>query len=188
MSDFTIRDARPADAERLAEIYAYYVRHTAVSFEYQPPAPEEFRARMERTIPRYPYLVAEDGGAVWGYAYAGPFIPRSACDWSCEASIYLDRRARRRGMGRSLYNALADRLREMGIVNLYACVAVPGVPDEYLDRSSVDFHTRMGFTEVGLFRNCGCKFGRWYHLVWLEKALGPHVQNPSPVVPPQIRP
>ena len=30
-----IRDVREEDAERLAEIYAYYVEHTAISFEYE---------------------------------------------------------------------------------------------------------------------------------------------------------
>lgn len=188
MNPFTIRDARPADAEQLLEIYAYYVNHTAVSFEYQPPSLAEFQDRIERTLPHYPYLVAETGGVICGYAYAGPFVGRAACNWSCETSIYLDRTMRKMGAGRALYDALADRLREMGIVNLYACIACSDVPDEYLDRNSPEFHAHMGFKEVGVFRNCGCKFGRWYHLIWMEKALGPHIPNPPAVNPPQNRP
>jgi phosphinothricin acetyltransferase len=82
-----IRDARPADAGPLLEIYAWYVRHTAVSFEYEPPTLEAFRGRMAATTARYPWLVAEEDGRPLGYACAGPFKGRAAYDWSCETTI-----------------------------------------------------------------------------------------------------
>ena len=98
MMDGAVRGARLEDAERILEIYACYVRQTAVTFEYEVPTLEEFRSRMEHTMERYPYLVIEAGGAVQGYAYAGPLKERAAYDWSCETTIYLDRGARRRGL------------------------------------------------------------------------------------------
>ena len=58
-----IRAASPDDAAELLEIYAPYVRETAISFEYEVPALEEFRARITATLARYPYLAAERGGA-----------------------------------------------------------------------------------------------------------------------------
>ena len=59
-----IRNARAEDAERRLEIYGYYVENTAITFEYAVPSPEEFKARMERTVRRYPYLVIEEDGKV----------------------------------------------------------------------------------------------------------------------------
>ena len=170
-----IRPVRLADAERLAEIFAYYVLNTVVAFEYEPLPAEEFRARIRRTTERYPYLVAEEDGRVLGYAYAGPFVGRAAYARSCELTIYLDPDARARGLGRALYTALEDRLRELGILNLYACIGDPVEDDDpYLTRDSERFHARMGFARVGTFRKCGYKFGRWYNMIGMEKIIGRH--------------
>ncbi len=176
-----IRDAVLSDAPRLAEIYRYYVQKTAITFEYDPPAVSAFQSRMERTMERYPYLVAEVDGTVQGYAYAGAFKDRAAYDWSCELSIYLNPHARRNGLGRALYEAMEDRLSKMGMLNLYACIGVPEAEDEYLTMDSVRFHRAMGFATVGTFRNCGYKFGRWYHMVWMEKVIGSHQIPTAPV-------
>ena len=84
-----IRLATPADAPALLDVYAPYVRQTAITFEYDVPSVEEFTARIEQTLTRYPYLIAEVDGAVAGYAYASPFHARAAYGWDTELSIYL---------------------------------------------------------------------------------------------------
>lgn len=177
-----VRDAVMADAQRILEIYDYYVKNTAITFEYDTPSAGEFKARMERTMRRYPYLVIAEDDAVQGFAYAGPFIGRAAYDWSCELTVYLDHAARKRGMGRILYEALEARLRDMGILNLYACIGYPEVNDEYLTTNSADFHTHMGFVKAGEFHKCGYKFGRWYSMIWMEKMIGAHSARQAPVV------
>ncbi|HCT90645.1 MAG TPA: GNAT family N-acetyltransferase [Lachnospiraceae bacterium] len=174
MSTVTVRDSRPEDAERILEIYAYYVTHTAISFEYDIPALSEFRARMANTMKRYPYLVVEQGGTIQGYAYAGTFVGRAAYGRSCELTIYLDHTARKRGLGRALYEALEDRLRRMGILNLYACIGYPETDDPYLTKNSAEFHAHLGFSVAGKFHKCGYKFGRWYDMIWMEKIIGEH--------------
>ncbi len=174
MPEIVVRDASLNDAARLLEIYQYYVEHTAISFEYETPSPAGFLQRMMKTMEKYPYLVAERNGKVEGYAYAGPFIGRAAYDWSCELTIYLDYGVRKCGMGRKLYTALEERMKGMGIRNLYACIGYPIVEDEYLDTNSADFHAHMGFTEVGRFHKCGYKFHNWYDMIWMEKIIGSH--------------
>ncbi len=177
----TIRDARPSDAEALLEIYAWYVKNTAVSFEYAVPTPDEFRGRMARTVAKYPWLVAEADGRLLGYACAGPFKGRAAYDWSCETTIYLDRDCRGRGLGRALYEALEAALSSMGVRNLYACIAFADPEDETLTLDSPRFHERMGYATVGRFHKCASKFGRWYDMVWMEKCIGGHESRPGPV-------
>lgn len=172
-----IRDAKLDDAERILEIYAYYVENTAITFEYKVPGISEFRERMKNTMKRYPYLVIEKDGVIKGYAYAGVFIGRAAYDWSCEVTIYLDHEAQKCGFGRMLYEALEDRLKRAGILNLYACIGYPEVEDEYLNRNSAHFHEHMGFVTVGKFHKCGYKFGRWYHMIWMEKIIGEHQES-----------
>ncbi len=174
MGEVTIRTAAPEDAGRLLEIYAYYVEHTAITFDYDVPAEEVFRDRMRHTLERYPYLVLEEDGVIRGYAYAGVFKDRAAYDRSVEVTIYLDHEAGGRGFGRMLYAALEEELRARDIRNLYACISDPIVEDEYLTRNSECFHQHLGYTKVGTFHKCGYKFGRWYNMIWMEKMIGEH--------------
>lgn len=183
MSQINVREAMPEDAVQMLEIYRHYVRHTAVSFEYEVPSVEEFQNRIRKTRETYPYLVLTCDDVVWGYAYAGPFGVRAAYQWSAEVSIYLHPMSRRQGMGRILYTLLEEDLASMGVRNLYACIAVPEGEDPYLTMDSVYFHQRMGYTEVGRFTNCGNKFGRWYHMVWMEKNIGKHEPDPKKIRP-----
>ena len=174
-----IRTAKKEDAERLLEIYDYYVRNTAVSFEYETPSLDEFMSRMEHTLTKYPYLVIVMDGRIEGYAYAGPFKGRPAYGWSCEISIYLDRSVLKCGLGRMLSEALEEELRKMGILNVYGCIAYPEKEDEYLTTNSADYHKHLGFETVGTFHRCAYKFGRWYNMIWMEKNIGEHVEHPD---------
>ena len=188
MDNITLRIASPADAEALLELYAPYVRETAITFEYEVPSPEEFQSRIRRTLEKYPYLIAEREGRCVGYAYAGAFHARAAYDWAVETSVYVARVLRRRGVGRRLYTSLEEILTLQNILNLNACIAYPAEEDPYLTRDSAEFHQRLGFRQVGRFHQCGYKFGRWYDMIWMEKLLGPHSSPQPPVRPfPEIR-
>lgn len=177
-----IRTARLSDAPALLKIYAPYVEKTAIMFECTVPDIEEFAARMRATLRRYPYLVAERGGEIVGYAYAGPFGSRAAYDWAVEMSIYLREDQRHRGTGKRLYAALEAVLRAQNIQNLYACIGCPdGADDAHLTRNSAQFHAHLGYRLVGEFPRCGYKFGTWYSMVWMKKCIGAHEAQPAPV-------
>ena len=173
MEETPIRDAVLADAGAILDIYRCYVEKTAVTFEWDVPSLEEMKSRMARTGARYPYLVAERNSRIVGYAYAGPFVGRTAYDWCAEMTIYLAPGERGRGTGRRLYGEMEKRLAAMGLTTLYACIGVPQKDDEYLTHQSANFHAHMGYRQVGLFENCGYKFGRWYHMIWMEKRIAP---------------
>lgn len=170
----TIRDAREEDAKALLDIYSYYVEHTAISFELTTPSLSEFKNRMNDIQKHYPYLIIEQDGQIKGYAYAHLFVGRDAYSYSAETTIYLDHDSQRCGLGRKLYEALEDRLKQMGIINLYACIGVPLEEDEYLTNNSRDFHSHMGYRTVGTFKNSGRKFNKWYSMIWMEKLIGDH--------------
>lgn len=167
-----IRVATPEDADSLLSIYAPYVLSTAITFEYDVPSSEEFRGRIERTLARYPYLVAESDGRAVGYAYAGHFTSsRPAYDHSAEVSIYVSMECRGMGIGRYLYSELERLLALQGVCTLYSCIAVPRGDDPYLDYSSYRFHEHLGYSLCGRFEACGYKFSRWYDMVWMERRI-----------------
>ena len=175
-----IRSAVPEDAERLLEIYAYYVLNTAVTYEDTVPALPDFRSSMEKVLERYPFLVLCAEGRVQGYACARAFYEHAAFAHCCQLTIYLDPSSVRHGYGRQLYEALETSLRDMEITNLYACIGVPAhEADAYLTRNSEQFHAHLGFRRIGTFHRFGRKFGHAYHMIWMEKILE---QDPMPGV------
>lgn len=173
---WTIRAARPEDGKALSEIYAPYVRETAISFEYEAPGPEAFSARIEDTLKRYPYLVAELSGVPAGYAYASAFKSRPAYDWAVETSIYVRRDMRGKGVGKALYTALESALRGQNVQNANACITWP-------NPESIAFHEALGYRLTAHFHKCGFKLGRWWDMVWMEKDLGEHETPPPPFLP-----
>jgi len=176
-----IRLARDADAAALAAIYAPWVRDTAVSFELEPPSPDEMRRRLETTLARWPWLVAADGDGIAGYAYASEHRARAAYRWSVDVTVYLDGAHRRRGLGRALYTALLPIVRAQGYRSAYAGITLPNA-------GSVGLHEAMGFRPVGVYRNVGWKHGAWHDVGWWELDLGAPAGDPAePLTLAQVR-
>ena len=174
----TLRVATPEDGAILSDIYAHYVNTSAISYEYIAPDAAEFSTRISHKLEKYPYTVAELDGAPVGYAYACPLGSRPAFDWSVEAAIYIREDCKGMGIGKALYQKLETILKAMGIRTVTAAVASVSHDDPYLTDASIRFHLAMGYTPVGTFHNAGCKFGRWYDLTWLEKAIGTYETQP----------
>lgn len=168
-----IRDAVAADAERCAEIYAPYVRETAISFEEEPPSAEEMVRRIVEAQRAHAWLVLEEDGVVVGYAYGGPFMSRAAYQWATGVSVYLTAGRRRTGGGRALYETLFDRLAARGHRTALAGVALP-------NDASVGLHRALGFELVGTYRRVGWKLGRWHDVAWYQRGLG---EDDGPPVP-----
>src|SRR6476660_7400218 len=164
---FSIRDADPQrDAAACAEISAPHVESSAVSFEERVPGAEEMAARIERYGAGHAWLVAERDGEVVGYAYATAFNERPAYRWSASVSVYIDEEARAQGVGRALYEALFDRLRERGFRTACAGITLP-------NEASVGLHEHLGFELVGVNREIGWKQGAWRDVGWYQLELAP---------------
>ncbi|MCH5212510.1 MAG: GNAT family N-acetyltransferase [Oscillospiraceae bacterium] len=181
--DLVIRVAESNDAQEILNIYAPYIEKTAITFEYNVPSIEEFICRINDTLKKYPYIVAECNSEILGYAYTGTFKNRAAYEWAAEVSIYIKENKRNMGVGRELYQALENISKIQNIINLNACIAYPEVEDEYLTKNSMQFHKHLGYDMVGEFHKCGYKFGRWYNMIWMEKIIGTHEDIPTPVIP-----
>jgi len=163
-----VRDATAQDAAACAAIYAPYVTDTAITFEVEPPSPEEMAARIASAQRAHAWLVAEPDDAadrgVCGYAYAGPWKGRPAYRWSCEVAVYVRPGEHRRGAGKALYEVLLDRLAARGYRTVVGGLTLP-------NEASLGLHRALGFEDVGTFRRIGWKLGEWRDVHYLVRTL-----------------
>jgi L-amino acid N-acyltransferase YncA len=170
-----VRLATPGDAAACAAVYRPYVESAAVSFELAAPPPDEMAARIARTLARTPWLVAEVGGTVRGYAYGSRHRERPAYDWTVETTVYVDAAFQGRGVGRALMTALLAILRRQGFHLAVAGVTLP-------NPGSVRLHRALGFERVGEFGAIGWKHGGWHAVEWYALELGSRSEAPTPIV------
>jgi phosphinothricin acetyltransferase len=162
-----IRQATERDMEAVTAIYAHHVLHGTASFETEPPDCAEMTRRHAVLHDQgYPYLIAEAGGAVVGYAYAGPYRPRIAYRSTVEDSIYVRADRMGRGVGSLLLRALIAACEQRGYRQMIAVVG------DAASTASIALHERHGFSRVGTLRSVGHKHGRWLDSVLLQRALG----------------
>jgi L-amino acid N-acyltransferase YncA len=163
----TIRPAEHRDIRAIRSIYAHHVRHGLASFELEPPDEAEMGRRFA-AIRRggFPYLVAERGREVLGYAYASPFRTRPAYRHTAENSVYIRHDCARQGIGRAQLAALIAACEER---NLRQLVAVIG---DSAHAASIELHRGAGFAMIGTIRASGYKFGRWVDTVLMQRSLG----------------
>jgi phosphinothricin acetyltransferase len=183
MDSVTIRNADPErDAAACAAIYAPSVEASATSFEERAPDAAAMAARIAAYSATHPWLVAEDGGEVVGYAYACPFQMRPAYRWSASVSVYVAVDRVGQGLGRALYMELLDRLRRQGFRNACAGITLPNA-------ASVGLHESLGFEPVGINREVGWKHGAWRDVGWWQLQLTPApAGDPPEPLPPEPGP
>ena len=151
-----------------------------ISLEEVPPTEGEFAARISEVSRDYPWLVAEDGGRVVGYAYGWRHHERAAYRWAADVAVYIDAGHHRRGIGRALYSTLFELLSEQG---LYVACAGITLPNE----ASVGLHESLGFMPVGVYRGVAWKAGAWWDVGWWQLQLAPESAGKPAEPNPPVR-
>src|SRR2546426_2694990 len=173
MTGPNVRPATPSDIPAITRIYAHAVRHGTASFELDPPDEAEMTRRMRALLEGgYPYLVAEESGAVLGYAYAGPYRARPAYRYTVENSVYVAPEAHRRGVGRVLLDRLIAESESRGYRLMIAVIG------DSAQTPSIELHRAAGFKLVGTFEAVGYKFERWLDSVLMQRSLGKGASAP----------
>lgn len=158
------RKIEEQDIPQITELYNWYIVNGVESFETEPLTVEQMRRRVEDISRQFPYYVAVDEGRVVGYCYVHLWKERAAYARTLETTIYLHPDAKRRGTGTELMRLLIADCRRLGFKVLISCITGE-------NRASIDFHRRLGFEQVSLFRAVGYKHGRWLDVVDMELML-----------------
>lgn len=161
----TIRAALVSDAAAVSAIYNHYVAETAITFEEEPVSAAEMARRIEGVLSAsLPWLVAEEGADVVGYAYATHWRARPAYRYSVEITAYVARRHAGRGIGSRLYRQLFPILQARGVHAVMGGIALP-------NDASVAFHEKFGLRKVAHFEQVGFKFNRWIDVGYWQRVL-----------------
>jgi phosphinothricin acetyltransferase len=166
MDEVSIRAATKFDLLRLTEIYNHYVIHTPVTFDLEPYTVFRRATWFEQfaLTGRYRLLVAEEKGAVAGYAGTTRFRPKAAYDTTVETTVYCAPEATGKGIGSRLYSALFEAIAREDINRIVAGFTLP-------NSATTRLHERFGFRPVGIFSQSGRKFGRYWDVCWTERPL-----------------
>ena len=165
MSDLVIRPYSPADIPAVTRIYGHYVRDTVITFETEEPGEAEMAKRFATISGKgHPLLIAEQDGAVIGYAYASTYRPREAYRFTCEDSIYLAPDAVGQGLGGKLLARLIEDSAKAGLKQMLAVITAERA-------NSIRLHEKHGFRFIGRYEALGFKFDRWLDIVHMQRAL-----------------
>ena len=178
MTTLSIRPAAPADIPAITAIYSHAVLHGTASWEVEPPGEDEMRRRHEAILAGgYPYLAAESGGVLVGYAYASAYRPRPAYRATVENSIYLAPSAQGLGVGSALLAALMQACAERGFRQMIAVIG----DGTGASLGSRRLHERAGFRLIGVAEKIGFKHGRWLDQMLMQKELGEGDRTPPDI-------
>ena len=173
MTDFNIRQAREADVPAIGDLYNYFVRQTAITFDLEEVSLENRIKWFDQfdqfdqfgETGRYRLFVAGTGGALAGFAYSSRYRAKAAYDTTVETTIYTRDDTQRRGLGRALYGALFTALEGENIHRAIAVIAEPNAASDGL-------HSALGFRKIGVLSDVGYKCGRFRSTGYWEKAMG----------------
>jgi L-amino acid N-acyltransferase YncA len=156
-----IRNARPEDAEAICGIYNHYVLKSTITFEEEPVSVAVMRERILEVTRNLPWIVDMEEGTITGYAYAYPWKIRSAYRHTVESGIYLHGEFTGKGIGTRLYGELLRLLKEEAFHAVIGGIALP-------NPASIALHEKLGFVNIGRFREVGFKFGKWIDVGYWE--------------------
>lgn len=159
-----VRMARAADSDRVAKIHNQGIAERIATFETEPRTAADVAKRIEEAPGRFPVIVVEDADTVVGWASIGPYRERPCYAGVGEFSVYIDRDARGRGVGRTLMTRLVEEARSRGYWKLLSRVFPSNTASLALCRS-------LGFREVGTYERHGRLDGRWLDVVIVERLI-----------------
>ncbi len=160
-----LRDALHSDAPSIAGIWNPIIRNTIVTFNPVERSPDEIVTMIAtRQGAGHAFLVAEESGAILGFASYAQFRAGAGYARCMEHTINLSPEARGKGLGLRLLAALEAHAMQAGHHVMVAAITSA-------NSASIGFHTSQGYRHVGTMPQVGWKFGQYHDLTLMQKVL-----------------
>jgi phosphinothricin acetyltransferase len=160
-----IRDAELKDLNKILEILNHEILHSTSVYDYEKKTFEQqYLWFKKKATDNMPVIIAEINDVVVGFGSFGIFRPWQAYQYSVEHSIYVDKKAQGKGIGKKLLGQLINLATQQKYKTMIAGV-------DATNKNSIEFHKKVGFVEVGIIKKVGHKFDRWLDLCFLQLML-----------------
>lgn len=161
----TLRDATPADAPAICDIWNPIIRDTVITFNPVLRSVAEVAAMItDRQAANWAFIVAETAGQVVGFATYAQFRAGQGYARCMEHTINLAPQARGSGAGAALLDMIEEHARARAYHVMVAAITGDNSP-------SIRFHSARGYVHVGTMPEVGWKFGRAHDLYLMQKIL-----------------
>lgn len=160
-----IRNANKSDILTILEIVNYAIVNTTANYNYEPQSIESqemwFADKMKQNLPVF---VAISDQKVVGFGTYGTFREKIGYQFTVEHSVYVAPDFIGKGIGKLLLLQLIDTAKSNGFHTM-----IGGI--DASNTESIAFHAKFGFTECGIIKEAGFKFGRWLDLLFMQLIL-----------------
>ena len=163
MENIFIRNIDNADIDAVNELYNYYIRETAFTFDIKEKTLSEKKewSKIFKKNSPYQCIVAYENDILIGFASSRPFRDKEAYKSSIETSVYISENYIGKGYGRLLMEDLFNKIDGYNINRAYAFITEPNNASEKL-------HLLLGFKKIGLLNKVGKKFGKFWNVGIIE--------------------
>ena len=162
-----IRPATLNDLRAINDIYNHYVLRSTCTYQTEPETVESRRQWFDAHGPKHPIIVAElddPQKTIVAWGSLSPFHRRAAYGHTVENSVYVHPDHHRKGIGKAMLARLIDLAREAGHHSIIALIDAEQSP-------SIALHAALGFEQVAMLKEVGHKFGRWLHVIYMQRML-----------------
>jgi len=160
-----IRPATAADLPGILQIMNHNILHSTAIYDYDAKSDTEINEwYMAKLAANWPVIVAENEGQVTGYGSYGTFRFKEGFKHTVEHSVYVAEGHTGKGIGQLLLAELIALAKTSGYHTMIGCIDADNA-------GSIAFHKKFGFTEAGVLKESGYKFGKWLDLLFMQLIL-----------------
>lgn len=159
-----IREATFQDLESIMNIYNEGIEDRIATLETETKDLSYMQEWFQDHSERYKVLVAEEDGEVVGWASLNPYNNRCAYSGVADLSIYIGRNSRGKGIGSILLTAIDEAAHENGFHKI-VLFTFP------FNESGQKLYQKLGYRQVGIFKNQGVLEGKFVDVMAMEKLL-----------------